>query len=192
MALPEGVTMIEDITPEPSRMTSTESKFHTERQPPRHIRGIRAKTRPEFYQQSGMLGNGTVSGQGVFEGYVPGSTMGAHGNAQFEGAYAGSHQYPGSMMQMNQSSAGVGYMPLPEGDYGSYTENVMADSPDGIPSGLTERYDSSINCVSVAEHASNCPVCSQLYSQDNTVMYVIIAVLVLIIVLMFVKLMDCR
>lgn len=187
MALPQGVTMIEDISDSPPQMTAAESMFHTERQPPTNIRGIRSRTRPEFYKESGMMGGGSVTGQGVFEGYVPGATTGAHGNAMFDHAYSGSHQYPGTMT-MNQSMAGVG--PPSSGDYGTYTTNVMAESPE-LPA-LTEGYSSGCNCVDVANHAKDCPVCSQLYSNDNTVMYVIIAVLVLIIVLLFVKLMDCR
>ena len=190
--------MIEDISDSPPRMSATESMFHTERKPPANIRGVRSRTRPEFYKESGMMGNGTVSGQGVFEGYIPGATAGAHGNAMFEHAYSGSHQYPGQM-SMNQSMMGVGnssenigsYTPS-SGDYGSYTNYAIDDNSGVIPA-LTESYNSNkCSCVDVAAHASDCPVCSQLYSHDNTVMYVIIAVLILIIVLLFIKLLDCR
>lgn len=160
--------MIEDITPGGNdRMSSVESQFHTERQVPTNIRGIRANTRPNFYKQSGMAGNAgsmQISG-GNLEGYVPGATI--------------------SDMYSNQNSS---YHPAPSGDYGTYTENVLEHTPE-LPA-LTERYESSVNCVDVADHTANCPVCSQLYSSDNTVMYIIIAVLVLIIALMFVKLLD--
>jgi hypothetical protein len=191
MAIPQGVTMIEDITDEQPRMSSTEAFYRTERQSPNNIRGVRDRTKPEFYKQSGMLGHGSVSGQGFFEGYIPGASTGAGGNALYAHAYSGNHQYPGAMT-MNYSSNGVAGDSTeyggPAGNYGTYTENVLEDT--GVVPALSEHY-SSANCVDVANHASNCPVCSQLYSKDNTVMYVIIGVLVLIIILLFVKLLDC-
>lgn len=189
--------MIEDITPEPPRMSAAESQFHTERQVPGNIRGVRSRTRPEFYKQSGMMGGGAkiATSTGNLEGYVPGASLGGGGNALFDHAYSGSHHYPGAM-SMNYSSSGVTggagdmYSPALQGDYGTFTQHVLENSPE-LPA-LTEHYSSTPTCVDIANHITDCPVCSQLYSQDNTLLYVIIGVLVLIIILMFVKLLDYR
>ena len=187
----EGVTMIEDITEQPMQVSPAEARFRTERQPPSKIRGVLQRTRPEFYKESGMLGTGTVRGGGYFEGYVPGASMGAHGNAQFQHAYSGSHAYPESgMMESGYSHhpQSHGYSPPVQGDYGTYTDNVLSETPD-LPA-LAEAYNSPSSCVNVASHVSDCPVCTQLYSHDNTVLYVIIASLILIIVLLFMKLWE--
>lgn len=47
-----------------------------------------------------------------------------------------------------------------------------------------------INCVTVAEHANNCVVCSRLYSCDKTIYYIIIAILVLVCILLARKVLE--
>ena len=134
-----GVTMIEDINPNDFDRTSG--------YPPR---AIRARTKPQHYTQSGMLG-----------------------------------KYPSSFEHFS-----------PENNFASENPQGRSLMNDGI-SNFQERQMSHITasteptCVDVAEHAANCPVCSQLYSSNNNMFYIIIAVLVLIIILLFVRVLEC-
>lgn len=44
-----------------------------------------------------------------------------------------------------------------------------------------------ITCASIYNHISSCPVCRQMYKQDNTVYLLVIAVLVIFCILLFKK-----
>ena len=49
----------------------------------------------------------------------------------------------------------------------------------------------SLSCVDVAEHASNCIVCSRLYNNDMTLYIIVITILLLTIVILIKKVLDC-
>ena len=49
----------------------------------------------------------------------------------------------------------------------------------------------SLSCVDVAEHASNCIVCSRLYNNDMTLYIIVISILLLTIVILIKKVLDC-
>ena len=49
-----------------------------------------------------------------------------------------------------------------------------------------------LNCVDVAEHASNCIVCSKLYNTDTTMYIIVIAILLLVVVILFKKILDSQ
>ena len=102
-------------------------------------------------------------GTGVFEGYQPG---GSSGYASMRPAQAHGYTESGMTEQFDG-------------------HDVYEKQPTFTPAQL---YGG--NCVDVADHTSNCPVCSKLYSQDNTAYYVVIVVLIIIVLLMFIKLMD--
>jgi hypothetical protein len=46
------------------------------------------------------------------------------------------------------------------------------------------------NCVDIANHAANCPVCSKLYNNDNTVYIIAIAILTIICILLLKRVLD--
>lgn len=46
------------------------------------------------------------------------------------------------------------------------------------------------NCLNVAEHTSNCPVCSKLYNTDKTLYIVTIIILCIIIILLLKKILE--
>lgn len=53
------------------------------------------------------------------------------------------------------------------------------------------RIMSSLSCIDVAEHAANCIVCSRLYNTDMTVYIIVISILLLTIVILIKKVLDC-
>ena len=54
----------------------------------------------------------------------------------------------------------------------------LPPSPTSSPTGL--------NCVGVAEHTTNCPVCKKLYQSNNSP-YIVIIIMLLIIIFIFIK-----
>lgn len=50
----------------------------------------------------------------------------------------------------------------------------------------------AISCVNVAHHASNCIVCSKLYTNDRTNYIIIIILLLTICVMLFKKILDLK
>jgi hypothetical protein len=62
--------------------------------------------------------------------------------------------------------------------------------PEAMPS--YEAYDSlaAANCLDLANHAEKCPICSKLYKMDNRLYLIIIAVLAVVILLLFKKVLD--
>ena len=53
-----------------------------------------------------------------------------------------------------------------------------------------ENYEPLLNCVNVANHVKNCPVCSKLYSNDKTLYIIIIVVLAVISALLLKKVLE--
>jgi hypothetical protein len=47
-----------------------------------------------------------------------------------------------------------------------------------------------LTCADVFDHISNCPVCSRIYQQDNTIYLIIIGVLTLMLVVLMKKILD--
>ena len=50
----------------------------------------------------------------------------------------------------------------------------------------------SLNCVDVAEHTSNCIVCSKLYNTDTSLYIIVISILLLISAILFKKVLDLQ
>lgn len=50
--------------------------------------------------------------------------------------------------------------------------------------------DCDLNCISVADHAANCIVCSKLYTNDKTLYLSIIGVLIIICIILMKKIME--
>jgi hypothetical protein len=50
----------------------------------------------------------------------------------------------------------------------------------------------SLSCIDVAEHTSNCIVCSKIYNTDNSLYIISISVLLLIIVVLIKKILDLQ
>ena len=48
----------------------------------------------------------------------------------------------------------------------------------------------SISCLEIAEHVSNCPICSKFYKNDNTIYIIAIVVLLIICILLLKKCLD--
>ena len=54
-----------------------------------------------------------------------------------------------------------------------------------------EPYDSpQVSCVSVADHALSCPVCSKLYNNDRTVYIIAIIILIIICILLLKRILE--
>ena len=49
---------------------------------------------------------------------------------------------------------------------------------------------SKINCLEIAEHVQNCPICSKFYNTDKTIYIVSIVLLALICVILLKKILD--
>ena len=50
--------------------------------------------------------------------------------------------------------------------------------------------DSRCNCLDVAEHISNCPICSKLYNNDKTMYIIAIVILAIIVILLLKKVLE--
>lgn len=50
----------------------------------------------------------------------------------------------------------------------------------------------SLSCVDVAEHATNCIVCSKLYNTDTTLYIIVISILLLTVVILMKKVLDLQ
>jgi hypothetical protein len=50
--------------------------------------------------------------------------------------------------------------------------------------------DCDLNCISVADHAANCIVCSKLYNNDKTLYLAIIGVLIIICIILMKKVVE--
>lgn len=50
----------------------------------------------------------------------------------------------------------------------------------------------SLSCVDVAEHATNCIVCSKLYNTDTTLYVIVISILLLTVVILMKKVLDLQ
>ena len=58
--------------------------------------------------------------------------------------------------------------------------------PSSSPSPSPLVPSTTLNCVGVAEHTTNCPVCKKLYQSNNSA-YIVIIILLLIIISVFIK-----
>jgi hypothetical protein len=57
---------------------------------------------------------------------------------------------------------------------------------DPTPTQLPPLQYSNLNCVGVADHTANCPVCKKLYQSSNSA-YIVVIILLLIIISVFIK-----
>ena len=55
--------------------------------------------------------------------------------------------------------------------------------------GFVEHYN-SVNCVGVADHIENCPLCSKFYKKNNSVFFIIIGILLVLCILLIKKVLD--
>jgi len=202
--------MIEDIDPldfgNSDPFGSQQHQDRMDKYPPSTIR----PSQQQQYSQSGMLASSPAV---TFPGFVPQSSQindahnselvfGGHGqysdnHPAFQGhqndmtrvvddgisnhrlSAGGHHQHPGD------------YMPDTEPHYSvaAHDHHYMTDQ-DKVHDISSFGSNAVHNCLDVANHVDNCPVCSQIYSSGNTMFYIIIAVLVLIIILLFIKVID--
>lgn len=49
---------------------------------------------------------------------------------------------------------------------------------------------SAINCLDIAEHVKDCPICSKFYKNDNTVYIIVIVILVILCILLLKRVLD--
>lgn len=52
------------------------------------------------------------------------------------------------------------------------------------------KHKDNLNCRDVAQHVSNCPVCSKLYKNDKTMYWIVISILVILCIIMFNKILE--
>lgn len=89
---------------------------------------------------------------------------------------------------------------IPDDDHIQYTQDPRAMSMYGAqviqdpmmkPPKMPEVYQ-NMNCVDIAYHNKYCPVCSQLYSSDKTPYNIAIVVLLIIVILLTKRVLECR
>lgn len=106
----------------------------------------------------------------------------------------------GMMAYNNNSSNRVVQSPPPPPPQPQQQQRIQlppAPAPSSGSSSGVEEYQphqmimSSLSCVDVAEHAANCIVCSRLYNTDMTLYIIIISILLLTIVILIKKVLDC-
>jgi hypothetical protein len=99
------------------------------------------------------------------------------------------HQ-PSRYTKMNQNVGGGGAPPM-----------MISESFGEVEGGSEEGYRSnhhqmhrilSLSCVDVAEHATNCIVCSKLYNTDTTMYVIVISILLLTVVILMKKVLDLQ
>lgn len=72
----------------------------------------------------------------------------------------------------------------PSGEYDFLPKNSRASHFQGPP-------QIQLNCMDIAEHVQNCPICTRFYApEDKTNLYLIIIVLSVICFLLFKKILD--
>jgi hypothetical protein len=69
----------------------------------------------------------------------------------------------------------------------SYTPQIMEYQQNSAPVYSTRE---PITCIEIAEHVSNCPICSKLYKSDCTIYIIAIVVLAIICILLLKKTLD--
>jgi hypothetical protein len=75
----------------------------------------------------------------------------------------------------------------------SSSEQIIEQNVDLPPPQLHKMHRvMSLSCVDVAEHASNCIVCSKLYNTDTSLYIIAIAILLLVVVILFKKILDSQ
>ena len=106
--------------------------------------------------------------------------------------------YESGMMAYNNNSNRVVQSPPPPPPQPQQQQQriQLPPAPSSGSSGVEEYQPhqmimSSLSCVDVAEHAANCIVCSRLYNTDMTLYIIIISILLLTIVILIKKVLDC-
>lgn len=97
------------------------------------------------------------------------------------------------MMNMEYYDAPGGYgAPTPSSSqYGTMDPNIQA--PGGEMRGPPPPPDHQIpfiNCVDIAKHVQDCPICSKFYKNDNTVYIIAIVVLAIVCLLLLKRVLD--
>lgn len=118
--------------------------------------------------------------------------------------FSGNHIQPGHMNNISGNVSGNipgnmpnGFAPGPR-MIEKYQQNIQRPSSPQVQEQPVQRiqkenfekqrreYYDNLNCRDVAEHISNCPVCSKLYKPNNTI-YIIIIIMLVVINLLCVK-----
>jgi hypothetical protein len=94
----------------------------------------------------------------------------------------------------------TGYHNVNQGSYIDSFNNprMLGHSSGGLAPNNQQFYESyegppmksNTSCLDVAEHATNCPVCSKLYNNDKTIFIIIIAILSIIIILLLKRVLN--
>lgn len=73
----------------------------------------------------------------------------------------------------------------------SYYQNPNYNTNNSVKEIQTYKMpENSPNCLNVAEHVVNCPICSQFYKNDKTIYIIIISTLIIICLLLLKKILD--
>ena len=93
---------------------------------------------------------------------------------------------PKAMRNITQNSN----LPQPPPHYRQHN-TVPSNSPH-FPY-VIEGYDTppKINCLDVANHIQNCPICSKFYENDKSIYIVVIVILIILCIILVKKLIDC-
>jgi len=55
---------------------------------------------------------------------------------------------------------------------------------------LEDDKDKKLNCIDIAEHVKDCPICSKFYKRDNTLYIIVIVVLAIITILLLKRVLN--
>lgn len=75
---------------------------------------------------------------------------------------------------------------LKSGGFGSFNPLSTHHIIDNIASPNFNNSSSSLNCITIAQHIDNCPICSRLYDTDKT-LYILAIIGLLILCFLMVK-----
>ena len=87
----------------------------------------------------------------------------------------GGPQHMGGPQQSGMTENNINHQHIIEQFQDKPSHNISANSP---------------SCLEIADHVSNCPICSRFYKNDNTIYIIAIVVLLIICILLLKKCLD--
>ena len=97
------------------------------------------------------------------------------------------------MFSNHHAGMGPGSIALPPPSF--YEQPVMYEQPMTYqqPQPIQSRYmEREITCIEIANHIKDCPICSKFYNNDQSVYIASIALLVIVCILLFKRILECK
>lgn len=81
-------------------------------------------------------------------------------------------------------------LPLESGMLAQQQYQEQYQQIENIKPKIIENYKGELNCIDVANHIKNCPICSQIYNTDKTGYIILISILIIICFLLLKKVLE--